>query len=234
MQSDDVRYADFTIVKRGFDITEVQQFLGRVALEFDRLQSAALHAQSVSAPSTPAAPAPTPGGQLNQDIERIMRFARDTANQIVGDAKIQADSIVGQANEERARLMSEAQQLSIRAQHELDQARQQAAHVEFESSARARALVDDAMLRIEVLQGAESEARARVEALRDSLTITLGEPTAARESTPEYRAEVPFSPGVIDLTDQHPQPSIPMPHGAPVDNSQWSRALISNQQVVIR
>jgi DivIVA domain-containing protein len=221
----DIANKKFTVVMRGYDRDEVDEFLSKLELSF----KGALHeATQISASDLAARLGQEVGSVLasaEQAADKVRRSAAQDAARIRGQAEHEASAIRQAALEEVEALpraaaeeaeeiikQAEADATSIRDRATADagevirEAKMIATRLENAAKAQCAELLDDALRRRRVLDERQREITKRI----DYLDEAFAELRKVTEEFPDYTpVEVPAleSARVIDVTDEATKPS---------------------------
>ena len=232
-----VRSTGFKLVKRGYDPEEVDAFKEQVAsaVEFAQNQATAMEARARAAvaklqevsqqvQSGAAAPAPAAapaGGNDHEVISRTLLLAQRTADQTVGEARIEADGIVVKAREEAGRVLDTARTMAAKT---VDDARFEARRAAEDEKVKAENEVQSLLARRDFLLAdvdhLEQYLQAQRERLRDAAVQLqelvervpggLGDMrrpllSASAEELPPSVAPVSAEAAAADLIDEAPR-----------------------------
>lgn len=175
-----VRTTGFKLVKRGYDPEEVDAFKEQVAsaVEFAQNQATAMEARARAAVAklqevsqqVQSAPAAAPsGGGDTEVISRTLLLAQRTADQTIGEARIEADQIVVKAREEAGRVLDTARTMAAKT---VDDARFEARRAVEDEKVKAENEVQSLLARRDFLLAdvdhLEQYLQAQRERLRDA------------------------------------------------------------------
>lgn len=171
---DEIENRVFSLVRRGYDPAEVDDFLKEVAAELSRAQGGL--ATPPPAPEEAAAPlaAPAPEaapdfGNVGEEIAKILQQAHQSVAELRHRAEAEAALTRQNAQDEVSRLKADADHDRQAAAIELEQARARAAEILADAQAQQDAAAANAQLAAQAKVD-EVVARARVDA-RDAVLV---------------------------------------------------------------
>jgi DivIVA domain-containing protein len=176
----EITSATFSIVKKGYDPTEVRTYLNGVSktLESSQQQATAMEARARAAvaklqelshaeQAAPAAPAERAVGAEDSDsIGRTLLLAQRTADGLIAEARSEADTMVNAARAEASTMVADAQR---QAETTLEEARSEGRRALETERARAESEVQALMARRDFLLGDVGQLEGFVETHRNRL-----------------------------------------------------------------
>ncbi|MFB3737673.1 MAG: DivIVA domain-containing protein [Candidatus Velamenicoccus archaeovorus] len=183
--ADRIREARFDTVKRGYDPSQVLQYLGRIADRFhileERVRQQAAELAEISRRAEVAVPDRSPEDPydaisqhvaevlkgLDEEVARAYRAAEDEAKRIVAEAQYEAERIGKGLETLRREARSEAERIVSEARAEAERIRVDAQAVADAVRSSAERSREEAALRVD-------RAVAELEARRDALRRELG------------------------------------------------------------
>ena len=134
---------EFKVVSKGYDPSEVDDFLNDICEEMEgleddikQLRSALTKAESAPAPVVAA---PAPREDSSETAQRLLKNAQRVSDETIADAKAEADKIIAEAKAKADKMLQNAQTESARLTSSLDTLRAAAN----DYRARFKRLVDD-------------------------------------------------------------------------------------------
>lgn len=134
---------EFKVVSKGYDPSEVDDFLNDICeemegLEDDIKQLRSALAKAEAAPA-PVVAAPAPREDSSETAQRLLKNAQRVSDETIADAKTEADKIIAEAKAKADKMLQNAQTESARLTSSLDTLRAAAN----DYRARFKRLVDD-------------------------------------------------------------------------------------------
>lgn len=160
----------FSVRMRGYDRDEVDLYISQLFKELDAA-SAEVEELRRSRPANPEE-------VIGQEVERVLREARQIATSVSGDAEQQASGLIDKAREESRRKLGEAQGKLDGAQRKADrvlaearseaekllaEARSKADKKLAQARSEAERVIAESRTRLEAMQKAEKELAARLD-----------------------------------------------------------------------
>lgn len=186
MSADQIRRREFVAVRRGYDPTQVREFLEQVAEQVQQLEAMLREARSEADAAVRAASQPKadPYERLANRVAGLLRAADQEAERLRGEARAEAERILAEARADAERIRAEAEsraaELRAEAESALREAREQADRTIAGLATKRDELVE---------QLAEMQQRLVGVARELESTISAREPVAAL--APEGRADPP-------------------------------------------
>ena len=216
---DDIENRVFSLVRRGYDPTEVNDFLAEVATALGQAQAGIAPSPLADAASTPPPPPPPPPetstpqvggpddfGRLGEEVAEILRQAHESVARLKHNAEADAALIRQNAQREADALRVEADRDRQAAAVDLEAARSEAARILAEVQARSDAAAESAAAVAqartqEVIAAARVDARDAVLVQRNVRTRLEGTRSDIDQALTRLVEEDTDLFGTIDLTD---------------------------------
>ena len=255
-----VASASFTTTRKGFEPSEVREFLRMVAAELARLQERERflerelrNAQRTAAPSSIALDDELVTKMLGEEAARILHTSREAASQIKSRAEDGAARLLREATDEVQRLREEAEIEAARrradatadAEAELEMAKQQGREMVNEARAYRERVLNELSRRREIARQQieqlvhgrdrllQAFERARLVSIDVMAELTpLGEPNEYVNLSPTT-GPVPLMVKGMPRPGSEPAAAAPAPAAAPVESSGAREAVDADATVAL-
>ena len=218
---------EFREAKRGYSTQEVDDFLEKLASEWEtlvlqsrdlrqRLDAAEARASELEARAADAERRAGESTDIDETLKRTLVLAQRTADAAIKEAEEQASRTVAAAQEQANRMLAEAQEASaqarIHAEAEVRRAHEDAQARVAEELRSLESARDQLRADVEALDAYLDAQRDRVRASQRELLRLLEDPTILRPATPPPLAEVtvpePVPPAPVLEEPAEPEPEV--------------------------
>ncbi len=196
MSADHVRRREFVATRRGYDPTQVRDFLEQVADQLQEMEGLLRDARSEADAAVRAAAQPKvdPYTELAGRVAGVIRSADEEAERIRREARAEAERILGEARADADRIRADAQARAEETRAEVEaalrEAREQADRTLAGLSTKRDALVDQLAAMQERLVGVARDLESTISAPDEVAAATLEE----REPVPAPPTRVGAAP----------------------------------------
>ncbi len=206
MSADHIRRREFVAVRRGYDPTQVREFLDKVAAQIEQMASLLRDARMEAATVRTAAPRTDPYDELAGRVAGVLRAAAEEAEEIRREARSERERILGQATEEAERVRAEAEGVRADAEAHAREVRERAEAALREAQERAdRTLVGLSTKRDELVEQLAS-MQARLVGVARELESTISTPEIGSPTERTATASEPDRAGDAGPPDAPSEP----------------------------